>query len=114
MDANAIAKALRCGNTIGGSCYAACKYRENGLCELTESQLRINAATLIETIAAENVRLRAERDKAVEDITHDCDTCLHADCAWDKPPCETCIEGEVLSGIKRTDNWQWRGTEGKA
>lgn len=65
----------------------------------------------VNRLLAQLAESQAREQAAVEDITHDCDTCLYAGYAWDEPPCETCIEGEVLSGIKRTDNWQWRGPE---
>lgn len=73
----------------------------------TEKGLRDSVIHLQSQLAESQRREKA----AVEDITHDCDTCLYADCAWDKPPCETCIEGHVLSSIARTDNWEWRGTQ---
>lgn len=49
---------------------------------------------------------------AVEDITHECYTCRYAACAYCEPPCETCIEGNIsYGGVKREDNWQWRGAQ---
>jgi len=60
------------------------------------------------TLRGEIKRLQAERDAAVADITHDCDTCLYGMRPWDEAPCETCREGEAFGGVKRTDNWEWR------
>jgi hypothetical protein len=73
-----------------------------------DANVMANSFTDEAALLAEVKRLRRERDAAVEDITHECDTCKYARFAWDRPPCENCIEGEAINGIKRTDNWEWR------
>ena len=48
---------------------------------LLQPALCSRAAIAIETLSSENARLRAERDKAVEDLnlTANCDVCKHYD-----------------------------------
>ena len=53
MNADEIVKALRCGNGIGGWCYADCGFRENDHCELSERAVRNGAADLIESLQAQ-------------------------------------------------------------
>ena len=85
--------------------------------ELFDKSFKL-AAELMD-IKAENARLRAERDAAVEDIKHrdNCDVCAFAkyddgcdesdfDCAACKKkcPCATC---------RYESNWKWRGAKGE-
>lgn len=55
-----------------------------------------------------------ERDAAVEDITHGCDTCTRGqDCeAGTEPECARCY-GNVDSWNTCEDCWQWRGVKGE-
>lgn len=114
MNANEIVKALHVlcgfdGKSCSGNC-AACpadqfrKEHPSGACD---DGTMTAASALIESLTAENARLRAERDKAVEDLnlTANCDVCKHYDA------------DEISCAKPTVDSYscfEWRGTEGKA
>ena len=57
FDYESLIKALRCDGFIGGACHRDCKHRENGLCELSHSELNKKAADAIEQLLSENNRI---------------------------------------------------------
>lgn len=132
MDAKEIASALRvCNNPKGrrcSNCPVFSKY-EHRECKTKVDML---AAGLIDALAAENARLRAElqgsiesgqhidsenlrlikeRDKAVEDLAQDAHCML---CKHHRSEGGDCIGMSMCAAQGRRVGWQWRGTEGKA
>ena len=110
----------KCNNGKGhrcSECPALGKYNHR-ICKATIDKLAVN---LIERLQSENTRLKAERDKAVEDMKsivdnvreeHSDETCCFA-CKFD---CDTSITDSGIHacecpGFERDDCFEWRGLE---
>ena len=74
-------------------------------------QMCQEAADALELLQAENDRLKRERDAAVEDIPHECKTCVyHAVFFNGDTPDHDCTNSD--GGCSNNyDRWQWRGAK---
>ena len=67
------------------------------------------AADAIEALTAENIRLRAELDAAVEDIPHNCRNCKNSTGEF-----TLCDKGKSLTKVYlQCPFWKWRGAKGE-
>lgn len=67
---------------------------------------------MIEAIKAENLKLKAACDKAVEDIPHNCEYCSHSgeDYPDNAPHCDKCMKPNYNGGAYCSgEEWQYRG-----
>lgn len=78
--------------------------------ERTHHQHTIECAQSFEE---EWVQMKRERDAAVRDIRHDCDTCKHKEACLSNDFCEECGHAESdntpCCSCHNLCNWEWRG-----
>lgn len=73
-----------------------------------EKMRNLEAADLIESLAAELEQVKRERDAAVEELDHFCDNCKYVDNAYGEEPCPSRTEYDHCD---RCPGWQWRGVK---
>lgn len=72
------------------------------------SQLYRETADMLEQLESDNARLKAERDAAMGDIVHECETCKYGE---DSPECAHCYGNpEAFDAFEA--RWEWRGPQG--
>ena len=78
-----------------------------------EKLTNLETADFIESLAAELEKVKRERDAAVRDIRHDCDTCKHKEACLSNDFCEECGHAESdntpCCSCHNLCNWEWRG-----